>query len=97
TQKQTVGKDAVAESEVLNLWCADGVRALKMSEVQRVRFLSPILDGEFRKALETLALSRDTAKKAVSISFAGSGKRNVRVGYVVENPIWKTSYRLVLD
>src|SRR5208337_1049546 len=38
-----------------------------------------------------------TAKKAVSINFAGSGKRNVRVGYVVENPIWKTSYRLVLD
>ncbi len=97
TQKQTVGKDAVAEVEVLNLWCADGVRSLKMSEVQRVRFLSPILDGEFRKALETLALSHDTAKKAVSINFAGSGKRNVRVGYVVENPIWKTSYRLVLD
>ena len=24
------------------------------------------------------------------------GKRNVRVGYVIENPIWKTSYRLVL-
>jgi hypothetical protein len=96
-QKQAVGKDAVAEVEVLNLWCADGVRSLKMSEVQRVRFLSPILDGEFRKALETLALSHDTAKKAVSINFAGSGKRNVRVGYVVENPIWKTSYRLVLD
>ncbi len=97
TQKQTVGKDAVAEVEVLNLWCADGMRSLKMSEVQRVRFLSPILDGEFRKALETLAQSHDTAKKAVSINFAGSGKRNVRVGYVVENPIWKTSYRLVLD
>ena len=96
-QRQTVGKDAVAEVEVLNLWCADGVRSVKMSEVQRVRFLSPILDGEFRKALETLALAHDSAKKAVSINFTGEGKRNVRVGYVVENPIWKTSYRLVLD
>src|SRR5207244_1724253 len=28
--------------------------------------------------------------------FAGEGKRPVRVGYVVENPVWKTSYRLVL-
>ncbi len=36
-------------------------------------------------------------KKAVSINFVGDGKRNVRVGYVIENPIWKTSYRLVLD
>src|SRR5262249_47450604 len=34
--------------------------------------------------------------KAVSIRFVGEGKRRVRVGYVIENPIWKTSYRLVL-
>jgi len=27
----------------------------------------------------------------------GEGKRTVKVGYVVENPIWKTTYRLVLD
>src|SRR6202008_3898919 len=56
-----------------------------------------IMESEFRKALETLALSHDTQKKAVSINFVGQGKRNVRVGYVIENPIWKTSYRLVLD
>ena len=53
--------------------------------------------AEFKKALETLALSHDTQKKAVAINFVGEGKREVRVGYVVENPIWKTSYRLVLD
>src|SRR5262249_37985135 len=61
------------------------------------RFLNPSIDSEFRKALETLALSHDTQKKAVSISFAGEGQRRVRVGYVVESPIWKTSYRLGLD
>ena len=64
--------------------------------MQRLRFLNPVMDSEFKKALETLALSHDTQKKAVSISFAGEGKRQVQVGYVVENPIWKTSYRLVL-
>src|SRR5262249_16158675 len=80
----------------LNLWCADGMRGVKLSEVQRVRFLNPTLDSEFKKALETLALSHDTQKKAVSIRCVGEGKRRVRVGYVVENPIWKTSYRLVM-
>jgi hypothetical protein len=94
-QKQAVGKEAV-EVEMLNLWCADGMRSLKLSEVQRVRFLNPVLDSEIKKALETLALSHDTQKKAVSLHFTGEGKREVRVGYVVENPIWKTSYRLVL-
>src|SRR5207249_11914631 len=96
-QRQAVGKDAVVEQAVLNLWCADGVRSVKLSEVQRVRFLNPVLEGEFKKALETLAQSHDTQKKAVSLAFAGQGKRHVSVGYVTESPIWKTSYRLVLD
>ncbi len=72
------------------------MRSVKLSELERVRFLNPVMDNEVRKALETLTLSHDTQKKAVSINFVGEGKRNVRVGYVIENPIWKTSYRLVL-
>jgi hypothetical protein len=82
---------------VLNLWCADGVRAVKLGDVQRLRFANPVLENEVRRALETLALSHDSQKKAVSLHFAGEGKRKVEVGYVIENPIWKTSYRLVLD
>ena len=62
-----------------------------------VTAVNPVLEGELRKALETLALSHDTQKKAVSIRFVGEGKRKVRVGYVVENPIWKTAYRLVMS
>jgi hypothetical protein len=96
-QRQPVGKDAVVEVELLNLWCAEGVRSVKLAEVQRLRFLNPVLDSEVKKALETLALSHDTQKKAVSVIFTGEGEREVRVGYVIENPIWKTSYRLVLN
>src|SRR5262249_41192391 len=96
-QHQPAGKDAAAEVEMLNLWCAEGMRSVKLSDVQRVRFLNPVLDSEFRRALETLAQSHDTQKKAVSLSFSGQGKRPVQVSYVVENPIWKTSYRLVLS
>ena len=96
-QKQQVGKDGIVEVEMLNLWCAEGMRSVKLADVQRVRFLNPVLESEFKRALETLALSHDTQKKAVSLTFNGEGKREVRVSYVVENPIWKTSYRLVLS
>jgi hypothetical protein len=81
---------------VLTLWCADGMRSLKLNELQRVRFLNPQLEGEVRKALEVLTTAHDAQKKAVSLSFTGTGKRPVRVGYVTESPIWKTSYRLAL-
>jgi hypothetical protein len=84
------------ETEVLNMWCAEGMRAVKLSEIQRLRFSNPVIENEMRRALETMALSHDAQKKAVSLFFAGEGKRKVEVGYVIENPIWKTSYRLVL-
>jgi hypothetical protein len=96
-QKQAAGKDAVVEAEVLNLWCADGMHSVKLAEVQRIRFLNPALDSEVKQALEVLARGHDTQKRTVTLSFTGEGKRRVRIGYVVENPIWKTSYRLVLD
>jgi hypothetical protein len=95
-QKQA-SKDGGVEVEVLNLWCAEGVRSVKLNEVQRLRFSNPVIENEFRRALETLALSHDSQKKAVSLHFSGEGKRKVQVSYVTESPIWKTSYRLVLD
>ncbi len=95
-KKEVVGKDTI-EGEFITLWCAEGMRSVRLSDVQRVRFLNPVLDGEVKKALEALAQAHDTQKKAVSLQFEGEGRRAVKVGYVVENPIWKTSYRLVMD
>ena len=36
-------------SSMLNLWCADGMRSVKLTDVQRVRFLNPIMDSEFKQ------------------------------------------------
>lgn len=95
-QRQAAGKDSSVEVELLNLWCADGMRSVRLSDVQRLRFLNPVIEGEVKRALQVLASSHDSQKKVVSLTFTGEGKRQVQVGYVVENPMWKTSYRLVL-
>ncbi|MBX9622941.1 MAG: DUF4139 domain-containing protein [Gemmataceae bacterium] len=99
-ENQTVaggGSGPPVVSQVLNLWCADGLRAVKLSDIRNLRFANPSLEGEFRRALDVLAANHDTQKKAVALQFAGQGRRKVQVGYVVEAPIWKTSYRLALD
>ena len=49
-KKIAVGKDVV-DVECLNLWCSDGMRSLKLAEVQRIRFLNAIMESEFKKAL----------------------------------------------
>jgi len=95
-QKVPVGT-ATVEVEVLNMWCAEGMRSIKLSDVQSLKFSNPVIESEFRRALDVLALSHDSQKKAVSLHFAGEGKRKVQVGYVIEAPIWKTSYRLLMS
>jgi hypothetical protein len=95
-KEEAVSKDKIVHVDMLNLWCAEGMRSLRMPDVLRVRFLNPVMENEVKRALEVLSLSHDTQKKAVSLVFSGEGKRPVKVSYVVENPIWKTSYRLVL-
>ncbi len=96
SQRQPQGKDQAIDVDVLNLVCAEGLRSVKLADVLRVRFLNPTLDAELHRALEVIAGGRDHQKKSVSLSFKGDGKRAVKVGYVVESPMWKTTYRLVL-
>ena len=75
-QKVAAGKAATVDVEVLNMWCAEGVRAVKLTEVQRLRFANPVIESEFRRALETLALSpRQRRRRRCSLHFAGEGKR----------------------
>jgi hypothetical protein len=97
SQRQPVGKDAMVDVEMLNVLCTEGIRSVPLSQVTRLRLLNPALETELRRALEVLATRHDSQKKVVSLAFNGEGKRKVKVGYVVENPIWKTSYRLVLE
>src|SRR4029077_7160480 len=98
-EKQKVAANAgpaTIDVEVLNMWCAEGLRTVKLPDIQQLKFANPVIESEFRRALDVLSLSHDSQKKSVSLHFAGDGKRKVQVGYVIEAPIWKTSYRLVL-
>jgi hypothetical protein len=89
--------DQALTVDYVTVLTAGGLQAVNLQDVQRVKFLNPTLEAELRRALEVLAKSHDSRKKAVSVKLNGQGKRRVQVGYVVEAPVWKTSYRLVLD
>src|SRR5262249_14408461 len=95
--KVPTDKGATIDAEQLNLLTAGGLEGISLREVKRIRFVKPELEQEFRKALEVLAQSRDKQKKTVSLHFTGKGERRVGVGYVMESPMWKTSYRLALE
>jgi hypothetical protein len=85
------------ETEHLNVLTDDGLRRIPLDSIGRIKLANKELDKELRQALAVLAKGHATDKKTVTLKFLGQGERDVRVGYIQEAPVWKTSYRLVLD
>jgi hypothetical protein len=97
TRRREVGPNHEAINvEIMNVLADDGLRSVPLEQVGAIKIVNPQLDKEFRQALAVLALGHDADKKSVTLHFDGRGKRPVRVGYIQNMPIWKTSYRLVL-
>ena len=94
---EQLGENRTVEMEYLNLLTSEGLQSLPFSQVHRVKLLKESLNNELRQALEALSSGHDTEKKTVAIAFDGEGKRRVSVAYIAQTPVWKTSYRLVLD
>ncbi|MDZ4821430.1 MAG: hypothetical protein SGJ20_20905, partial [Planctomycetota bacterium] len=96
-RKVRVGKEETVEQDFITLLTDEGLRSINLDSVMRIKLSDPQLNKELTQALKTLAMGHSTDKKTVSLNFLGEGKRPVSVGYIQESPIWKTSYRLVLD
>ena len=95
-QKPAAVGQAVA-TPVLNLLSGATIRSVELQAIANLSLEDPELEAELTKALAALVQARDQDKKPVSIAFNGAGDRRVRIGYVVETPVWKTSYRLMLE
>jgi hypothetical protein len=89
--------DSVVKLDVLNLLTDAGMQQVDFRNIRSVKLLSPQVDQELRKALSTLATAHNADKKTVTLNFSGQGARRVKASYLLEAPIWKTSYRLVLS
>jgi hypothetical protein len=97
SRRKAADKGEPIEVTVLNLLSGANIRAVELQSIGSLSLDDPQLQDELTKALGALSQSRDQDKKPVTINFAGAGARRVHIGYVVETPIWKTSYRLLLD
>lgn len=91
------GNQGTITQHRISLLTADGVRHFLFEEADAVRFVDPALARQVDQALTAIARHRLRDKRTLRITFAGHGRRAVRVGYVVSAPLWKTSYRLTLD
>ncbi|MGQ0675674.1 MAG: DUF4139 domain-containing protein [Rhodospirillales bacterium] len=78
----------------VTLMAADGMRQFVLEEAESVKFADPAVQRQVDAALAAIARHRVQDRRTLTIQARGTGKRTVRVGYVVAAPLWKASYRL---
>ena len=81
----------------VSLLTTSGVRQLILEESDNLRFVDPALQAQVNDALASLALHNERDRRVVTINTFGETERTVRVAYVVEAPLWKSSYRLTMS
>jgi len=65
-------------------------------EVDELRFVDESVQRDLKALLDILFSGLRKDRKRLSIQTLGDGQRQVSLSYVVEAPVWKTSYRIIL-
>jgi len=82
---------------ILNLMSESGLHSVDILTLVNLRFLDKALQDELMKALSDIAQSRVKTSRLLKIVLKGEGKRTVRLSYIRAVPLWKTSYRIIID
>ncbi len=98
--QQVKDGDTTRTVESATLLTATGLTTIRLDDVLSFTPLDRGLADKFAASLEkranSLTRGLDTGVRPITLHFRGNGRRDVRAGYLLESPAWKTSYRLVL-
>jgi hypothetical protein len=76
---------------------AGAVHTFPLSSKVSVRVLDPVLHGDVNHYLQILADNHQQGLRHLTLSDNGTGTRDVRVSYISEVPVWKSTYRILFD
>lgn len=72
------------------------LRSFYLTPATSVRLLDRELNQEVGHYLDLLSSTRAADVRKMTISTEGSGERELRVSYISEVPVWKSTYRIVM-
>jgi hypothetical protein len=88
--------DKTVQKFYLTVIAASGaVRVIELTPALSVRPLDSNLQGQLDRYLELLSTTHATGLRHLTLDAIGQGQRELRVSYISEVPVWKSTYRLV--
>ena len=74
-----------------------GLESFVLEQAESLRFADPAVREAVTKALTAVAADSEKGARVLRLKSSGQGARTLHVAYLAAAPVWKTSYRLVLD
>jgi hypothetical protein len=95
SEKTGAGDGTVDKFYLTVVASAGGVRVIELTPALSVRPLDASLQGQVDRYLELLSNTHATGLRHLTLDALGQGQRQLRVSYISEVPIWKSTYRIV--
>jgi hypothetical protein len=97
-RKTRMGGGTTLEVDYVSLVTDNGeLRTTEVAPQFSVKLLDRDLAGKLARFLDVVSSTRDADLRRMVISTDGAGERSLFVSYISEVPVWKSTYRIVLD
>lgn len=73
------------------------ISSFDLAEVRSVKLLEEGTKRDVNEFADATSFSRRRDAKTITVTSEGAGQREMVVSYIIAAPIWKTTYRVVLD
>jgi hypothetical protein len=95
TEKAGTGDSTVDKFYLTLVGGSGAVKVIELTPALSVRPLDANLQGQLDRYLELLSTTHSTGLRHLTLDSLGQGQRELRVSYISEVPVWKSTYRIV--
>lgn len=95
-EKTVVGADKEVTRHRISVMTDAGIRQAVLEDIDAVQFDDAKIRAEIARALDAVRENGAVERRMLNVSLPGSGTRDVNLSYVVDAPLWKTAYRMVV-
>lgn len=95
-EEVVVDQDKSVTKHRISIMTAEGMRQALLEDLDSMSFDDAKIRAEIARALDSIRENGTSERRMLTVSLPGEGARQVTLSYVVDAPLWKTAYRLVL-
>jgi hypothetical protein len=95
---RSAGSGTTIQAVEASILAASGeLKLVELESAGALQFTEPAFASDMFRYLDLLSTRHQRDVRKLKIQTVGSGERRLYVSYTSESPIWKTTYRVVLD